>query len=532
MTKLDRPALPSVTVLDQPIEMRDGTVLRADVHRPAGDGRHRTVLVRNPYGEPVFRSVPVTPYLRAGMAVVLQHCRGRGGSDGEFTPWADEGRDGADTVDWITAQPWSNGEVAAAGTSYPAGCALQLASERPAALKAVVATMTPHDFYDGLNYHGGAFALGSAFFWAATQGLLGALHDMAAGEDAGARLGALMRALADPGAAMSAVPLRDAPGVADAFPFWRDWVDHPERDSYWTAVAETLRHDRIGVPVLHTAGWFDVFLRGTLENYSRIPGGRLIIGPWTHMSQMAGVGELHFGHAASAQSALLERAQLEFLKGNTEGPKVRYFTMGADVWREAGAWPPPGAADTRYYLHPDGSLSPDVPDGDAAPSRFVHDPADPVPTHGGQLLLHDPVNVGPRDQRAVEARPDVLCFTTPVLDRDVEVTGPVTAVLHAATSATGADWTAKLVDVWPDGRAMNVLDGIVRSPGGQSRHEIDLVATSQTFRAGHRIRVQIASSNFPRFDRHPAMTRAEHTVFHDASRPSWITLPVIGNPST
>ncbi|MVZ99385.1 CocE/NonD family hydrolase [Actinomadura sp. LD22] len=527
MTKLDRPALPAVTVLAQPIVMRDGTVLRADVHRPAGDGRHRTLLMRGPYGEGVFRSVPVGAHLRAGMAVVLQHCRGRGDSDGEFTPWADEGRDGADTVDWITAQPWSNGEVVAAGSSYLAGCALQLASERPDALKAVVASMTPHDFYDGLNYHGGAFALGSAFFWAALQGMLGATHAMAGGADARPRLGALMRVLSDPGAALRTLPLRDAPAVADAFPFWRDWVAHPERDAYWTDLARTLRHDRIAVPVLHVAGWFDVFLRGTLENHRRIPGGRLIIGPWTHLSQAAGAGELHFGHAASAQAAQVEAAQNAFLRGDTEGPAVRYFTMGANVWREAPSWPPPGTLNTRYYLHSGGSLSTDAPAAGASPSRFVHDPDDPVPTHGGNLLLTDPVNAGPRDQRAVEARPDVLVFTTPVLDRDVEVTGPVRAVLHAATSAPGADWTAKLVDVWPDGRAMNVLDGIVRSAGGAGRHEIDLAATSQTFRAGHRIRVQVASSNFPRFDRHPSMVRAEQTVFHDAGRPSWIELPLM-----
>ncbi|WP_083734827.1 CocE/NonD family hydrolase [Actinomadura sp. CNU-125] len=244
------------------------------------------------------------------------------------------------------------------------------------------------------------------------------------------------------------------------------------------------------------------------------------------MSQASGVGELDFGHSAAAATALLEPTQIGFLSGSTDGPKVRYFTMGANEWREAEAWPPPGFTGTPYYLHADGTLSPDAPDADAAPCAFVHDPDDPVPTHGGGLLLPDPVNVGPRDQRAIEERPDVLCFTTPVLSADVEVTGPVTAVLHAATSAPGADWTAKLVDVRPDGRAMGVTDGIVRSPGDRTRHEIDLAATSQTFRAGHRIRVEIASSNFPRFDRNPAMVRADHTVFCDAARASRIILPV------
>ncbi|MFD0903733.1 CocE/NonD family hydrolase [Actinomadura sediminis] len=526
MTELDRPPVPVTTTLDQPIEMRDGVVLRADVHRPASGGPHRTVLVRGPYGEQVFRSQPVTAFLHAGMAVVLQHCRGRGSSDGEFVPWVHEARDGADTVAWIRARPWSNGEVVASGTSYLAGCALQLAAERPEGLKAVVASMTPHDFYDGLKYHGGAFAVGSAFHWGALQGLLGALHGAAAGRERGDGFGRLLGALAEPDKALRTTPVRNMPGVSEMFPFWRDWTDHPERDAYWRELAETLRHDRIGVPVLHTAGWFDVFLRGTLENFRRIPGGRLIIGPWTHLSQASGVGELDFGHAAAAMTSLVEPEQIAFLRGSTGGPRVRYFTMGANEWREAGSWPPPGFAPTPYYLHADRTLSPEPPGTDAPPSAFVHDPGDPVPTHGGGLLLPDPVNVGPRDQRAVEERPDVLCFTTPVLRADVEVTGPVTAVLHAATSAPGADWTAKLVDVWPDGRAMNVADGIVRSPGDRTRHEIDLAATSQTFRAGHRVRVEIASSNFPRFDRHPAMVRAEHTVFHDAARASRIVLPL------
>lgn len=389
MAKLNRPAVPVTTVLDQPIEMRDGTILRADVHRPAEGGPYRTVLVRNPYGEPLFRRVPVVPYLRAGLAVVLQHCRGRGSSDGEFTPWVDEGRDGVDTVAWIAAQPWSNGEVVAAGTSYLAGCALQLAAQRPAALKAVVASMTPHDFYDGLKYHGGAFALGSAFHWGSLQGMLGALHAMAGGQDASGRLGVLLPVLADPDAALRTLPIRDVPGVSQAFPFWRDWVDHPERDAYWTEPAETLRHDRIEVPVLHIAGWFDVFLRGTLENFRRIPGGRLIVGPWTHLSQESGVGELNFGFGASAQAVMLEAEQIAFLTGRTDGPKVKYFTMGANTWREAASWPPPGAGSVRYYLHPGGLLSPRALVTGAEPYRFVHDPDDPVPTCGGPLLLPD-----------------------------------------------------------------------------------------------------------------------------------------------
>lgn len=527
MGRLNLPPLPVAAVHAQPIPMRDGTVLRADVHRPDDGRTHRTVLVRSPYGEQAFRSAPLVPYLEAGLAVVFQHCRGRGDSDGEFTPWVHEGRDGVDTVAWITAQPWSNGEVVASGMSYLAGCALQLASERPEALKAVVATMTPHDFYDGLTYVGGALAVGSAFHWSALQGMLGALHDVRSGDPEA--LGRLLKQLPLMGENPSPTedhPLAEA-RVAENFPAWREWVEHPERDAYWEELAATLRHEDIDVPVLHTAGWFDVFLKGTLENHGRIPGGRLIVGPWTHLGQDAAAGELLFGASAAARTSGLEQAQVAFLAGNQDGPAVRIFVMGANVWREEESWPPARAVPTRFHLHPGGVLSTGAPAADAAPSVFPHDPDDPVPTLGGGLLLPDPRNAGPRDQREVERHPGVLCFTTEPLEHDLEVTGELSATLHGATTASGADWTVKLVDVHPDGRAMNVADGIVRSPASRAAHEVDLVATSQVFKAGHRVRVEIAGSNHPRFDRHPALEKAEQTLFHDAGRPSWITLPVI-----
>ncbi len=526
MSQLNLPPMPVVSVHRQPVAMRDGTVLRAHVHRPDDGERHRTVLVRSPYGEQTFRSFPLVPALEAGLAVVFQHCRGRGDSDGEFSPWVDEGRDGADTVDWIASQPWSNGQVVGSGMSYLAGCALQAASERPGSLKAIVATMTPHDFYEGLNYNGGAFAVGSVFHWSALQGMLGALHDMRAGDpDA---LGRLLEQLPLMGEAPSLTedhPLADA-RVAENFPFWREWVEHTERDAYWQELAETLRHEDIDVPVLHTAGWFDIFLKGTLENHKRV-GGRLIVGPWTHLGQGAAAGEIYFGASAAGQTSELEQAQLAFLTGHQDGPAVRIFVMGANVWRDEESWPPARAVPTRFHLHPDGVLSQEAPAVDAPPSRFPHDPGDPVPTHGGGLLLPDPLNVGPRDQREVERHPGVLCFTSEPLAHDLEVTGELTASLHGATTASGADWAVKLVDVHPDGRAMNVADGIVRSPASEAVREVDLVATSQVFLAGHRVRVEVAGSNHPRFDRHPALEKAEQTLFHDAGRPSWITLPVI-----
>ncbi|MBG0826709.1 CocE/NonD family hydrolase [Planomonospora sp. ID67723] len=533
MPKLNRSPLPLTAEHDAPMTMRDGTVLRGDLYRPAEGGPFPTLLVRTPYGEPTFRMIPKIPALEAGFAVVLQHCRGRGSSDGEFRPWLDEGPDGHDTIAWITAQPWSNGEVVMSGMSYLAGCALQAAATRPPGLKAVVASMTPHDFHDGLKYHGGAFALGSALGWGAAQALLGLLHGMEAGEDAaktGAGFGALLPVLGDQATAARTLPTGDIPGI----PWWRDWTSHPERDAYWQELAETLRHDRIEVPVMHVAGWFDLFLAGTLENHRRL-GGPLVIGPWSHLAPGAsGTGRLDFGFSASAQAIRLENRQLAFLKGEDTGPAVKIFVMGDNVWRDEEAWPPARAVETRYHFHSDGLLSPAAPAA-TAPCTFTFDPRDPVPTVGGPLLLPDPTNVGPQDQRDVELRSDVLCFTTDVLTEDIEVTGPVAVTLHASTSAAGTDWTAKLVDVYPDGRAMSVIDGIVRASAPSGVHEIDLVATSQVFKAGHRIRVEISSSNFPRFDRNPGTggpcagaTEADLVVQHQTVFPgSFITLPVI-----
>ncbi|WP_182902200.1 CocE/NonD family hydrolase [Microbispora sp. H10830] len=528
MPKLDRPPLPVAVEHDVPMPMRDGTVLRGTVHRPADGGPFPVLLMRTPYGEDSFRMAPVTPALRAGFAVVLQHCRGRGSSDGEFRPWVDEGADGHDTITWITSQPWSNGEVVMSGMSYLAGCALQAAVTRPPGLKAVVASMTPHDFHDGLKYHGGAFALGSALNWGAFQALLGLMHAGEAGEDVGAGLAGVLPVLGDQDAAARTLPVGDIPGI----PWWRDWTSHVERDAYWEELAETLRHDRVEVPVMHVAGWFDLFLGGTLENHRRL-GGPLVIGPWSHLAPGAtGTGRLFFGSAASAQAIQLEQRELAFLKGEDTGPAVKIFVMGDDVWRDEEAWPLERAVETPYYFYSDGLLSPE-PSSASEPATFTFDPHDPVPTVGGPTLLPDPTNVGPQDQRDVERRPDVLCYSTDVLTSDVEVTGPVSVTLHAETSAASTDWTAKLVNVYPDGRVMSVIDGIVRVLEPSGTFAIDLVATSQVFKAGHRIRVEISSSNFPRFDRNPGTgrvgaTEADLVIHHQKVFPdSYITLPIV-----
>ncbi|MGW0811249.1 CocE/NonD family hydrolase [Nonomuraea sp. NPDC002799] len=531
MAKLNRSSFRVSVEHDAPMPMRDGTVLRGSVHRPEAGGPFPTLLTRTPYGEGTFRMTPVIPALEAGFAVVQQHCRGRGSSDGEFRPWLDEGDDGHDTIAWITAQPWSNGEVVMSGGSYLAGCALQAAATRPPGLKAVCASVTPHDFYDGLKYHGGAFALGSALNWGTMQTMLGLMHAMEAGEDVGSGFGAILPVMGDQAAAARTLPVAGIAGI----PWWRDWTSHAERDAYWEDLSETLRHDRIEVPVMHVAGWFDLFLAGTLENHRRL-GGPLVVGPWSHMTQGgSGTGRLDFGFGASGAAIQLEQRQLAFLKGTDTGPAVKIFVMGDDVWRDEEAWPLARAVPARYYLRTGGELATEQGGGGGEPATFTYDPRDPVPSVGGPLMLSDVTNVGPQDQREVELRPDVLCYTTGVLASDVEVTGPVSVTLHAETSAVATDWTAKLVNVHPDGRALSVIDGIVRTGDASGTYTIDLVATSQVFKAGHRIRVEVSSSNFPRFDRNPGTGRpaaeaseADLVVQHQRVFPdSYITLPII-----
>jgi putative CocE/NonD family hydrolase len=579
MAKLDVPAVSIAAVRNVPMEMRDGTVLRADIYRTSAADSQPVLLIRNPYGEPMVRTAPVLPAVEAGFAVVVQHCRGTGTSDGEFVTFENEASDGADTIEWCAAQPWCDGTVAMYGPSYlgMAQFAAACAPSAPglAALRGMAPVVTPADYHWGLAYRQGAFQLGQALAWHSLKSAQQLAYNAAAGVDISGDLPSLMGVMADPPYAH--LPLRDMPAVSRILPSWRAWLDHEERDAYWDALSYRDTRDRVAAPALHVGGWFDLFLGGTLGNFSTLSkyaatdrarrGQRLIVGPWSHADRSGTCGELHFGAFAADVAAGLERSVIEFLRwavgpdsgdgDELDGPQVRLFVMGDNVWRDEDDWPLERTEWDHWYLRADGSLSPSAPGEFDPPAHYVHDPADPVPTVGGANLLTGGAGgvawqPGPRDQRPVEARPDVLCFTSPVLSSDLEVTGPVSVTLHAATSAADTDFTAKLVDVWPDGRAMSVTDGIVRARyrcgdgtarpltlGETYRYTIDLIATSQVFKAGHRLRVDVASSNFPCYDRNPGngapaatatpadFTVAEQTIYLDAARPSYITLPVI-----
>ena len=574
MAKLDVPAVTVAVDRNAPVEMRDGTVLRADIYRTDPAGSRPVLLIRNPYGEPMVRAAPVLPALDAGFAVVVQDCRGTGLSDGEFVTFENEAADGADTIEWCARQPWCDGTVAMYGPSYLGMAQFAAASLAPAALRALASAVTPADYHWGLAYRQGAFQLGQALGWHLLKSAQALGYAAAAGMDVSAETRSLLALMADPAAGYAHLPLRDMPAISGILPSWRTWLDHEERDAYWDAVSYRDTRDRVAAPALHVGGWFDLFLGGTLGNFTTLSrhaatkrarrGQRLIVGPWSHADRSGTCGELHFGALASEMAIGLEQLTIGFLRravgpgsSDPDGPRVRLFVMGDNAWRDEDDWPLERTQWSHWYLHPHGSLSPSEPGEFAPPSHYVHDPADPVPTVGGANLLAGGSGgvawmPGPRDQRDSEGRPDVLCFISEMLAADLEMTGPVRVTLHAATSAADTDFTAKLVDVWPDGRALSVTDGIVRAryrsgdglsrpitPGEVYRYTIDLVATSQVFKAGHRLRVDVASSNFPCYDRNPGngapagtatpadFVIAEQTVFHDAGRPSYITLPVI-----
>jgi putative CocE/NonD family hydrolase len=539
------------------IPMRDGVRLQADIWRPDDSATHPALLQRTPYDRSdsfaIILNAGIEP-LRAvqdGFVVVVQDTRGRFGSEGHFVPFINEGADGFDTVQWLAEQRWSNGRVGMYGASYYAATQLLAAIEQPPALKAIAPQITTSEYYENWIYQGGALQVGFALFWALGLAASELTRRQAAGEDLSVEAAALRPLLADPHAAFRARPL-DGLAVASMLPAWGEWLRHPDRDDYWVARSVSEHFDRIDVPALHVSGWFDLFHRGTIENFRGLTARgvaeqSIIIGPWAHAVAYDALGEVDFGGAAAAAALDMTRIQLDwfrrFLTDEPEDPRrapVTVFVMGANVWRDETAWPPERATLTTFTFgvadDGTGTLRRGGP-AEGGWRSFDFDPADPVPTLGGGTLLpgaYTSLNSGPRDQRPIEARADVLVYTGETLDADFELCGDVQVTLWAATSAADTDWTAKLVDVHPDGRAISVCDGIVRARyrsgtsaarmlESNSPHEfvLDLGTTAILIPAGHALRVEISSSNFPRFDVNPnhggdiaSATEADYQVAH------------------
>lgn len=569
---------------DVPMKTRDGVTLRADVYRPDGSGRHPVLLSRLPYDKHGRRRPgDIDVFVEHGYVVIMQDTRGRFASDGDtYVPLAPEADDGHDAVEWAAQLPYSDGRVGTMGQSYLGATQYLLAPTRPPHLRAAFPASAAADVHQAWVYHtGGAFELG----WQIPYAMLMARDTIARQGLAGSLLPEIERVLA-PAVTPWAPPLTDeayrrlplsawAELLAPVAAYLGDYLRHPEDGPAWWALNLERRHAEIDVPMYHVTSWYDIFLHGGLTNFcglrrhARSEAARraqkLLIGPWAHLfpytsPTSTGTGEIDFGPDALID---LHEIQLRWfdhwLKGIDTGlldePPVKIFVMGVNRWRDEAEWPLARARSTPYYLHSggrastaggDGVLSPVAP-GEETPDRFVYDPADPVPTRGGNTLI---LAMGVMDQRPVEARPDVLVYTSAPVSEPLEVTGPIVVMLHAASSAPDTDFTAKLVDVRPDGYAQNLADGIVRAryrasrqtpapltPGEVTPFTIDCWATSHVFLPGHRIRLEIASSNFPRFDRNlntggeqATGTRwqtAQQTVFHDARYPSHVLLPII-----
>lgn len=542
--------------------MRDGVELSADIYFPRDlPGPFPVVLSRTPYDNMSEAAIDNGAFFaQHGYVFMAQDARGRNDSDGEFHPWVNEFNDGHDTVEWIGAQPWCDGNVGMAGGSYGGSVQLQAAVRGSQYLKTIVPRVIGSNLHEAPHYQDGAFQLGWAATWSyrnhgRTRQLIGHFNW---------------------NEVFSSLPLKDLDksGGKD-IPYFKEWVAHPDYDDFWKALSIEERYQDIKIPVFHIGGWYDFFAEGTLLNFAGIrdSGGseqarryqKAVIGPWVHAaSTMSHAGEVDFGKDSILDLRSLELKWFDrWLKGIDNGSDdeapLRIFVMGVNQWRDEREWPLARTQFTPYYFHSNGSANSLLGDGilstqppeDESTDHYVYNPAFPVPTRGGcNCCSPEIVPWGAYDQQDVEFRNDVLVYTSEPLAEDLEVTGSVIVKLHASTDARDTDFTAKLVDVHPDGYAVNLCDGIIRGRYRESREQqrllnqgevyeftINLWPTSNVFLKGHKIRVDISSSNFPRFDRNPntghkfgedaEMQVAHQTVHHDRLRASHIILPVI-----
>jgi predicted acyl esterase len=535
--------------------MRDGIDLAANVFRPEGTGRLPAILVRTPYGKGAGLRPNYRVFVENGYAVVVQDVRGRYQSEGVFDPLRQEVADGEDTLTWIARQPWSNRRVGMIGASYLAIAQWKAALSGSPYLKAIFPIVGGcDDYFDRFYSRGGALKLGHRLEWIAENLKAPGFKP-------------------DFGRFVLQLPIRYADRLATGHGvgFFQSALDHPSYDSFWESVSTREHLGRVRVPVFAMAGWYDNFVQSDLEAFRALRSegriSRIVVGPWPH--------DLYYPFAAADfgpdSRPQVRRLQLEWFDhwlkqphpwheaGAIASPPLRIFVMGANRWRDEQEWPLARAVATPFYLAGRGRANTLDGDGRLAarpprrgkPDRYVYDPADPVPTAGGAVCCNPRLLPwGPKDQRAAERRRDVLVYTSAPLKRPVEVTGPVRVVLYVSTSAPDTDFTAKLVDVFPDGTARNLTDGILRlryreslerpvlaQPGQVYTVMIDAGVTSNEFGKGHRIRLEVSSSNFPHYDRNPntgrpvaderEMRPASQIVYHDRLRPSHVLLPVI-----
>lgn len=517
------------------VRMRDEVSLRTEICIPGDLSAGPVLLVRTPYSEPMQRSLPVAPALAAGFVVVIQYCRGVFGSEGSLMAFESEREDGLDTFEWITDQKWCDGNIVMFGQSYLGMTQNAVAGARPKGLRGMVQSVTTHSYRDGLAFQQGAFQLGQGLGWHMLKvGQTLSDYSAAGRTDHLGRRQEFMKLIGNVDEAYRVLPSNDLPAINEVLPSWNKWVENETNHDYWNAFSFTDARKNTEVPVLHIGGWFDLFLSGTLDNYSTISKEaaqeetrskqHLVIGPWTHTDQTGNAGELFFASGAAAAIGL-EQQQIEFLKASVSGqhinlPPVQLYIMGSNIWRAEQEWPLARTEWQEWRLTAQHGLAPGDASTEAATLEFINDPQNPVPTVGGRTLMQGGIEggmhfqPGTRDQRIIDGRTDVLSFTSTPLVEDLEVTGPVNATLTVSTTAEDADFSVRLIDVYPDGRAMGVTEGILRlryrdgmdnqlpvTSGEPYTVTVSLVATGQLFKRGHSLRVDIAGSNFPCFDR-------------------------------
>jgi hypothetical protein len=529
-------------MLHVPAAMRDGVHLYANVFLPLGAGRAPCILIRTPYGKGSDLIGNYLAFVEHGYAVMVQDVRGRYESEGSFDPLSQEQADGDDTLNWIARQSWSDGKVGMTGGSYVGIVQWKAALSGNPHLKAIFPVVSGYDDYRDRFYSpGGAMKLGQRLEWMAENLKAPGYHP-------------------DFGRFTLHLPLRTSDVVATGWSseMYREVVSHPTFDAFWRGLSVKEHLNKIHIPVFAVGGWYDNFVESDLEAYAALHKAstlnRVLIGPWPHNMS------IHFdGVDYGKDSAMpIRELQIEWFDQWLMGkdtplmstPPAKVFVMGANKWLEDRAWPPENAHAQSLFLAGDGALESQPP---SHPERdhYLYDPVHPVPTRGGAVCCNPKIFPwGPMDQRGVEQRPDVLVYSSKPLRHDVEAVGPVKAVLWIATTAKDTDFTAKLVDVFPDGYARNLSDGILRLRYRKSLEKPELVKEGQiyqitvdagvsanVFLKGHRIRLEISSSNFPRFDRNAntggsvvdetRLTKATQTVYHDREHPSRLDLMVM-----
>ncbi|MDE0439040.1 MAG: CocE/NonD family hydrolase [bacterium] len=569
------PGLDVTVERDVEATMRDGTVLRSDVYRPRTDADLPVLVIRSIYdkrsGTPTFGSAHPAWFAAQGYVVVSQDCRGRYASDGDFYPYLHEMADGYDSVEWAARLPGSDGQVGMMGFSYVGATQLLAAIAAPPSLASITPAFTASQYYDGWTYNGGAFALAFIGYWATLLALETAQRagDVAAYNQLAAGLG-------NAPAWYWSLPVADYPPLQVPYaPYFKDWVDHCTYDDYWRRWSIDEDYSRIDVPALHVAGWYDVFLTGTIKNFVGLSGSgrdertrqsqKLVVGPWAHMpwTPVSRLGSE--GPSTPEIDSWLVRWFDQTLKGRETGvldSRVTAFTLDGGR-RDFDAWPPPQVVPEDWFIHSqgranskfgDGTLD-RTPPGDEPPDLYIHEPGVPIPSMGGHSCCFDTITpMGPANQHAAEVSRMILVYTSEPLAEDIELIGDVEVTLYAATTATDTDFTARLCVVDESGKSVNLQEGILRAryreslaspklltPGKVYEFKIDLGPVGARVGAGSRLRLDIASSDFPQWDRNlntgakpltegPLGTvPATQTVLHNRAHPTRVSLPMMSS---